>query len=73
MREIENNDRRTVEIVGRGWWEQRTPLEKVGVVALGIAGGVVTAAVVFPHAAAAAGGGALTATGGWLLKRAFGK
>jgi hypothetical protein len=55
------------------WWSERTPFEKVGVVALSVAAGAVTAAIVFPHAAAAAGGGALTATGGLLLKKALGK
>lgn len=73
VRDIERKSTGTVEIVERGWWQQRTPLEKVGVVALGIAGGAVAVVILFPSAAAAAGGGALTATGGWLLKKAFGK
>lgn len=57
----------------RRWWTDRTPLEKVGVVALGVAAGAVAAVLLFPHAAAAAGGGALTATGALLLKKGFGK
>lgn len=73
VRDVEKKNPGTTEIVERGWWGERTPLEKVGVVALGIAAGAVAAALVFPHTAAAAGGGALTATGGWLLKKAFGK
>lgn len=55
------------------WWTERTPLEKVGVVALGVVGGAVIGAILFPHAAAATVGGALTAGGGLLLKKGFGK
>ena len=54
------------------WWSERSVLEKVGVGALALAGTAIAAVVVFPHAAAAAGGGALTASGAYLLKKAFG-
>ncbi len=60
-------------LANRSWWTQRTPLEKVGVVALGIAGGAVAAVLLFPHAAAATAGGALAGAGGLLLKKGFGK
>jgi hypothetical protein len=53
------------------WWKARTPLEKVGTVALGLAGGLVVAALLFPSVAAATAGGALTAAGGLLLKKGF--
>lgn len=71
MRDIEQSS--VSRLAGRSWWGERTPLEKVGVVALGVVGGALAAVIVFPHAAAAATGGALTATGGLLLKKAFGK
>lgn len=48
MRDVEKKNPGTTEIVERGWWEERTSLEKVGVVAVGIAAGAVAAALVFP-------------------------
>ncbi len=70
------NDRNRIVAQNQGelgrWWDQRSGLEKVGVGALAVAGGVLAAVVIFPHAAAAAGGGALTASGAYLLKKAFG-
>jgi hypothetical protein len=71
MRDIER--RPTTSLANQTWWKQRTPLEKIGAVALAVAGGAVVAVILFPHVAAAAAGGALTATGGLLLKKAFGK
>jgi hypothetical protein len=71
MRDI--NGRPQGQVVAKNWWEERTPLEKVGTVALGLAGGLVVAAVLFPSAAAATTGGALTAAGGLLLKKGFGQ
>jgi hypothetical protein len=73
MREIEPLQRRETSITTKTWWSERSPLEKVGISALAIAGGVVAGVLLFPHVAAAATGGALTATGGYLLKKGFGR
>ncbi|MCM2335054.1 MAG: hypothetical protein NDI82_14060, partial [Anaeromyxobacteraceae bacterium] len=61
MRDIET--RQPGGQLERGWWQERTPLEKVGAVALGVVGAVVVGAILFPHAAAATAGGAMTAGG----------
>jgi hypothetical protein len=55
------------------FWESLTPLEKVGTVALGVAGTVAVVAFLVPGLASAATGGALTASGAWFLKGGFGK
>jgi hypothetical protein len=68
MNDIE--EKRNDQLTG-SWWSERSSLEKVGVVALGVVGGAVVAAIAFPSAASAAVGGALTATGALLLKRGF--
>lgn len=59
MREIQKREPETLTL----WWAERSPLEKIGAVA--VTGIVVVAAavVVFPHAAAAVAGGALTSGG----------
>lgn len=59
--------------IERDWWEERTHLEKTGAAVLGAVRFVVLSAIPFPHAAAATAGGALTAGGGVLLKKAFGR
>ncbi len=55
------------------WWRARSPMEKIGVGATVSAGALAATALLFPGVAQAALGGALTATGGYLLKRAFGR
>jgi hypothetical protein len=62
MRDIERTQ--CTGLAQKSWWNERTPLEKIGLAAIGIAGGAIAAAVVFPHAVAAAGDGAFTATAG---------
>lgn len=70
MRDLERKQPGQLE---KTWWSERSPLEKVGTVALGVVGVTVAGIVLFPHVAAAATGGALTATGAFLLKKGFGK
>ena len=72
MRDIQRNQPGQLATAST-WWSERTPLEKVGVVALGVVGGAIAGALLFPHAAAATVGGALTAGGGLLLKKGFGR
>ena len=55
------------------WWRERSPLEKIGAVAVAGTVALVAAVVLFPHAAAAVGGGALASGGAFLLKKGFGK
>lgn len=70
MRDIETKQGGPLE---KTWWSERTPLEKVGAVALGAVGVVVVGVILFPHAAAATAGGAMTAGGALLLKKGFGR
>jgi hypothetical protein len=51
------------------WWNERRPLEKVGVVALATVGVVVLAVALLPEAAATVAGGGLAAGGAYLLKK----
>ena len=55
------------------WWSRRTPLEKVGVVALTVVSATAVAALAVPGLASAAIGGALTAAGAKFLGRGFRK
>lgn len=53
--------------VESGLWSRCTPLEKVGLVALGTVAVIAAAAILAPHFAAATAGGALVGGGARLL------
>ena len=54
-------------------WSARSPLEKLGVAAVVAVSVTVAVGLLFPKVFGAALGGALTASGGYLLKKAFGR
>jgi hypothetical protein len=71
MKNLDSTDKGAIQAIGEKWRELR-PLEKVGVVAIGVGGAAVIAAVALPSLASATMGGALGGAGAYLIRRGFG-
>lgn len=71
--EVHETEPVQIEPARHGWWRTRTALEKIGVVALGLAAGAVGLALAAPRFVKSLLGGGMTGGGAWLLREGFRK